>query len=65
MITAKQVAFRTFYPALFSAKRHFEEAARFASAMGPERLISISEGRGSTTVWYWQGAPPQADRAWP
>ncbi len=35
----------------------FEEAAEFASEIGPERLISIShsadQSRGVVAVWYW------------
>lgn len=35
----------------------FEQAARFASTLGPERLISIGHSadhsEGVVTVWYW------------
>ena len=41
----------------------FEEAAEFATSIGPERLVSISHSadrtEGVVTVWYW-GEPDAA-----
>jgi len=44
----------------------FERAASFASEVGPERLIGISQsespaGRGVVTVWYWDKAAYDPD----
>ena len=47
------------------AEHLFDEAASFASTIGPKRLVNIShsEGRegwhsnGVVTVWYWKTEP--------
>jgi hypothetical protein len=43
----------------------FQQAAEFASAIGPERLINISHtfqgpNTGGVTVWYWSEQPEEA-----
>ncbi len=52
-----RVKFRTFRGVWTSFEVLFQEAAAFASSLGPERLISIShsedENDGVVTVWYW------------
>lgn len=39
----------------------FQEAADFATEIGPERVISIAhsadKSEGIVTVWYWVGTP--------
>jgi hypothetical protein len=41
----------------------FDEAAYFASSVGPQRVISISHSEdandGVVVVWYWQDIPRQ------
>ena len=38
----------------------FEQAARFASSLGPDQLVSISHSEdnqdGVVAVWYWSSA---------
>jgi hypothetical protein len=55
------VCYKVFRGATANPDRLLEEVARFASAVGPRRLISISQpggrygylGHGAVTVWYW------------
>lgn len=51
------VQFQVFRGVWSSFEALFSQAAEFASALGPERLISIShsedENDGVVTVWYW------------
>ncbi|MGB0992922.1 MAG: hypothetical protein ACPG32_10700 [Akkermansiaceae bacterium] len=53
--------FRTFRGVWSSFDQLFAQAADFASAIGPERLISISHSEdkddGVVTVWYWTTTP--------
>jgi hypothetical protein len=53
-----RVAWRVFRGSFASWERLFDEAAAFASEVGPERLISISHSAdhhdGVVTVWYWE-----------
>jgi hypothetical protein len=57
-----RVQFRSFRSEFRSWDGLFEDAATYASRLGPERLISISHshggsdlgGTGVVTVWYWQ-----------
>ncbi|MEN8127181.1 MAG: hypothetical protein ABFR90_05160 [Planctomycetota bacterium] len=53
-----KVQFQVFRGTWTSFEALFHEAAQFASALGPERLISIShsedENDGVVTVWYWE-----------
>ena len=53
------VAYRVFRGTLISWQALFDQAAEFASQVGPERLISISQScdksDGVVTVWYWAG----------
>ncbi len=59
------VRFRVFQSGSSSWESLFDEAAKFASEIGPQRLINISqsEGRegwianGVVTVWYWEKEP--------
>ena len=52
-----RVEFRLFRGMMKSWATLFEEAARFATEVGPERLISISHSEdkddGVVTVWFW------------
>ena len=58
-----QVRFEVFQSGTRSWESLFAEAAAFATEIGPDRLIAISqsEGRdgmiasGVVTVWYWDG----------
>lgn len=62
-----RVAYEVFKATFKSWEQLFEEAAQFASQIGPERLISIShsadQGAGVVTVWYWEDARPRRDRS--
>ncbi|MBN2475565.1 MAG: hypothetical protein JXB62_13215 [Pirellulales bacterium] len=53
-----RVAFRHFCERWSSWDELFQRAADFATAIGPERLISISHSAdhsdGVVTVWYWR-----------
>lgn len=59
-----KVEFRVFQSSVSSWQTLFQEAADFASTLGPQRLIcmSHSESRegmhapGVVTVWYWSPA---------
>ena len=50
--------FRIFRGTLTSWEALFEDAAAFASAIGPERLINVWQSEdhkdGVVTVWYWE-----------
>ena len=54
---SQRVAFRCFRDRWKSWDELFQEAADFAGAVGPQRLISIShsadQSDGVVTVWYW------------
>lgn len=51
------VKFEVFRGVLTSWQALFQEAASFATRVGPERLIGISQSEdrsdGVVTVWYW------------
>lgn len=53
----REVRFEMFTALLASWTQVFQEAADFASKLGPDRLISISHSEGDNesvvTVWYW------------
>lgn len=53
-----RVQFRIFRSGFGSWSSLFEQAAEFATALGPERVISISHSAdkcdGVVTVWYWE-----------
>ncbi len=57
-LPARRVAFRHFTSTWSSWESLFQEAADFASRVGPERLISIShsedQNTGVVAVWYWE-----------
>jgi hypothetical protein len=50
--------FRMFRGTLISWNELFQQAADFATAIGPDRLISIShssdQSDGIVTIWYWR-----------
>ncbi len=50
--------FRVFRGMLSTWEKLFQEAADYATAIGPDRLISISHScdscDGVVTVWYWR-----------
>ena len=52
-----EVRFEVFRGLLTTWKSLFTEAARFATEVGPERVINISHSEdhneGVVTVWYW------------
>ncbi len=56
-----RVRFRVFRGAWATWEMLFEEAATFASQVGPRRLISIAhsedQNEGVVTVWYWDAEP--------
>lgn len=61
-----QVRYRLFESSIQSWGALFDEAAEFASSIGPRRLIGISQSAGNeafkgnngvVTVWYWDDDP--------
>lgn len=52
-----RLAYRKFRGTLATWADLFEEAARFATEIGPERVLNISHSAdqcdGVVTVWYW------------
>ena len=52
-----RLAFRVFRGALTTWQCLFNEAAEFASELGPERVVSISHSEdandGVVAVWFW------------
>lgn len=65
-----RVSFRFFRGTWVSWEELFEQAASFATEVGPERLIGISHSsdtgdsspaHGVITVWYWSDGQPQED----
>jgi hypothetical protein len=61
-----QVRFELFRAAWASWQSLFQQAADFASRLGPTRLISISHSEdgndGIVTVWYWaEGEAPEGE----
>ena len=53
----KKAEFKVFRGMFASWEKLFMEAAAFAGALGPERVISISHSAdhsdGVVVVWYW------------
>jgi hypothetical protein len=53
-----QVRYRVFRGVFTTWEKLFDDAASFASEIGPERLITISQSEGQqegvVTVWYWE-----------
>jgi hypothetical protein len=51
------VKYRDFRGTMATWDELFEEAAGFATSIGPERLVNISHSadrtEGVVTVWYW------------
>ena len=51
------VQYKVFRSNLASWDQLFQQAAEFASQLGPDRVINISQSCASTdgivTVWYW------------
>jgi len=62
-----RVRFRKFRATLMTWDELFQQAADFASSLGPERVISISHSdshsKGVVTVWYWSPARGAVDDA--
>ena len=62
-----RVAHRRFQGVLKSWESLFDEAARFASSVGPDRLISISHSEdanvGIVVVWYWSATPGRGGKS--
>jgi hypothetical protein len=60
MASSRAVRYRLFRGTLSTWDDLFAEAAEFATALGAERLISISHSEdkddGVVTVWYWEDA---------
>jgi hypothetical protein len=57
-----RVLFKFFASSFSSWDTLFQQAADFATEIGPERLINISHSeshaaKGVVTVWYWDVAP--------
>jgi len=51
----KTVRFEVFGGPFTGEMRVFQKVADFASELGPDRVISISQSRdGLVTVWYWE-----------
>ena len=52
-----KASFRIFQSTFSSWDTLFGEASKFATELGPKRLINIShsgdQSRGVVTVWYW------------
>ncbi|MGQ9651987.1 MAG: hypothetical protein ACUVXJ_17935 [Phycisphaerae bacterium] len=52
--------FQIFRGTLTTSQELFQQAAAFASQVGPEHVITIShscdEDEGVVTVWYWTAA---------
>ena len=48
------VRYKTFSGTFASWEKLFSEAAEFASEIGRERLINISQSEDAVTVWYWE-----------
>ena len=53
-----QVAFQYFQGAWSNWHTLFQQAAQFASELGPQRVISISHSEdhadGVISIWYWK-----------
>ena len=50
--------FEVFRATLLTWNRLFEDASRFATSIGKERLVTITttadQGEGIVVVWYWE-----------
>ena len=64
-----RVRFETFASSWSSWDELFAQAAEFATALGPARLINIShscdQNKGVVTVWYWDEDGPTPPPAAP
>jgi hypothetical protein len=66
MVTQRAAAYRVFQPGFLSQRKAYDDAAAFATQVGPERLITIQRDRGTIVVWYWEAARAAvAPPAWP
>ena len=58
--------YRIFRGTLISWEGLFDQAAEFATRVGPQQLISICHSadanKGVVTVWYWEGSGPGGAR---
>jgi hypothetical protein len=63
---ALRAQFKVFRSEWSSWATLFQEAADFASGLGPERVINVShmtEGMfGLVIVWYWSDEPPPLEK---
>jgi hypothetical protein len=66
-----RVRYEVFESSVESWHSLFDQAARFASRIGPSRLINISQSAGQeafrgnngvVTVWYWDEGPEEGER---
>ena len=61
-----RVRFKVFTGVFTSWHSLFKQAAAFATAIGPERLIDISHSadhqHGVVTVWYWDDEEEKAEQ---
>jgi hypothetical protein len=64
-MNARMVRFEVFRGVMASWEDLFEEAAEFATRLGPDRLITIShsedENDGVVAVWFWDDGSVSAD----
>ena len=60
IVRTKAVRYEVFRGTFASWDKLFEDAAAFASRVGPERLITISHSEdtddGVVCVWYWSNS---------
>jgi hypothetical protein len=53
-----QIKFRKFVAIVKTWDTVFQEAAQFATTIGPDRVVSISHSadgsKAIVTVWYWE-----------
>ena len=61
-----RATFRLFRGTMTTWNSLFQQAADFATSVGPDRVISISHSEdnsdGVVTVWYWEDRAPLQDR---
>jgi hypothetical protein len=50
-----KVAYRVF-SRIFLWKKAWDEAAAFASSVGRDRLVGLTQTKASVVVWYWTGS---------
>jgi len=64
--TRRRLTFQSYRGTLATWEQLFSAAARFATDIGPERVLNIShsadENDGVVTVWYWTSDPSEQGR---